>query len=748
MSKRYLWALGLVCMLTALIAFTAWAVPLQITYQGQLTDTTGNPVPDGDYEMSFALYNVSTGGTALWSEAQTIAVANGIYTVILGQSENELDPTHFVGDLYLGVTVGTDSEMTPRQSITSVGYALRAYIADTVKAGAVTTIMLQDAAVDTAKVADNAITESKLEDATVTAVKLQDGATLSEISDDDGEGSGLDADFLDGLDSTDFMLVDTDNWVDEAGDTMTGTLNLAVDGLVAGTDQLVISGGNVGIGTASPGERLDVDGDINTSGTYKIDGTTAVRVESYNTFLGRSAGYANTTGEYNTFVGYNAGLSNKTGGNNTFLGNYAGQANATGNENLFVGNYAGMQNTGGVNNTFLGLNAGRLNTTGQYNTFVGHGAGYANTTANDNAFVGYHAGYSNTGGLNNTFLGNWAGFSNTTGNGNVFLGYRSGYKEAGSNKLYIANSDTSTPLIYGQFDSGVVTINGTAQITGNLTVTGTVAGSGINADTLDGLDATDFAPAAHNHDTRYYTEAEVDTMVAALETRIAQLEALLANVTRAGDDITFSGVNVYVVNGTGTTYGTVNGLGNLIVGYNELRGTDDDRTGSHNIVVGREHNYSSYGGLVAGYHNTISGYYASVSGGYGNTASSNYASSVSGGYGNTASGNYAKVSGGLSNTAIGSYSSVSGGRNNIASGVYSFVGGGGGAAATDGNEAFGHYSAILGGMQNIAGDPALSDHSLGQQSTVSGGASNTASGDYTSAVGDSGRVYVDGTVVH
>src|SRR5512139_4209024 len=53
-----------------------------------------------------------------------------------------------------------------------------------------------------------------------------------------------------------------------------------------------------------------------------------------------------------------------------------------------------------------------------------------------------------------------------------------------------------------------------------------------------------------------------------LEMRIGQLEALLANVTRDGNDITFSGMNVHIVDGSGDTYGTVNGLGNLIIGYN------------------------------------------------------------------------------------------------------------------------------------------------------------------------------------
>ena len=65
----------------------------------------------------------------------------------------------------------------------------------------------------------------------------------------------------------DFMSADTDNWVDITGDTMTGTLNLSANGLVAGTDQLVISGGNVGIGTVIPAEKLHVyAGNIKLSG--------------------------------------------------------------------------------------------------------------------------------------------------------------------------------------------------------------------------------------------------------------------------------------------------------------------------------------------------------------------------------------------------------------------------------------------------------------------------------------------------
>jgi len=102
----------------------------------------------------------------------------------------------------------------------------------------------------------------------------------------------------------------------------------------------------------------------------------------------------------------------------------------------------------------------------------------------------------------------------------------------------------------------------------------------------------------------------------------------------AGPHVIFSGANVHVRNGRGQT-ATTNGLGNLIVGYDEPGWNLSARTGSHNIVVGELHGYVSYGGLVAGFDNTISGPHGSVSGGTSNIASGGLAS-VSGGNNNTA----------------------------------------------------------------------------------------------------------------
>src|SRR5919201_1573194 len=159
-----------------------------------------------------------------------------------------------------------------------------------------------------------------------------------------------------------------------------------------------------------------------------------------------------------------------------------------------------------------------------------------------------------------------------------------------------------------------------------------------------------------------------------LAQRVEALEDKLVHVTRVDTDLFITGANLHIVNGWNAT-NTVNGLGNLIVGYNEPRSSETNtRIGSHNVVVGMRHNFSQYGGLVVGLSNEINGPWASVSGGTANTAYGARAS-VSGGAGNIASAG-ASVSGGLSNTANGRSASVSGGIDNAAIGDFASVCGG------------------------------------------------------------------------
>jgi hypothetical protein len=165
---------------------------------------------------------------------------------------------------------------------------------------------------------------------------------------------------------------------------------------------------------------------------------------------------------------------------------------------------------------------------------------------------------------------------------------------------------------------------------------------------------------------------DLQRRLTALEGKTAALQATPAGTNFTGDVYVTSG-NLYVQNGMGGT-ATTNGKGNLIVGYNE-NAPAFPRTGSHNVVVGIDHGWESYGGLMVGNQNRITAPFASVSGGQGNIASE-AASSVGGGQGNIASGFGSWVSGGQGNAAGGFGSSVSGGQLNTASGDASSVSGG------------------------------------------------------------------------
>lgn len=269
-----------------------------------------------------------------------------------------------------------------------------------------------------------------------------------------------------------------------------------------------------------------------------------------------------------------------------------------------------------------------------------------------------------------------------------------------------------------------------------------------NAATLGGYNASAFAVASHTHKDLELRIASLETLVAnqqeqinlllqtltpeelsqlstqfdQLSTRVDQLETTVASrdvldglvpfVSVSGSDVKLTGANLVLQNGAGST-DTVNGTGNLVIGYNAPRDGTNDKTGSHNLVIGDGHVYSSYGGFVAGEENSIMAPNASVVGGtfgvveaelgtvlggYKNHVEALYATVV-GGYGNVvlSDGMAASILGGMSNRTSGLYSS-------IVSGVDNTIGADGAAAAIvsgEGNTANGDTSALLGGYNNV-----------------------------------------------
>jgi fibronectin-binding autotransporter adhesin len=109
---------------------TSAAINEQINYQGKLTDSAGDAVADASYSIVFRLYTVSSGGTNIWTETQSVTTTNGLFSVMLG-SGTSLSNIDFNQTLYLGVNVNADGEMSPRKIIGAVPAAFYANDSDT-----------------------------------------------------------------------------------------------------------------------------------------------------------------------------------------------------------------------------------------------------------------------------------------------------------------------------------------------------------------------------------------------------------------------------------------------------------------------------------------------------------------------------------------------------------------------------------------------------------------------------------------
>jgi hypothetical protein len=98
------------------------AIPQMLSYQGKLTDTSGIPVPNSDYSVTFALYTTSSGGSPFWSETQSVTTEDGLFSVLLG-SVTPIGSIPDGGVVYLAMTVSGGPELTPRLLIASAAYA-------------------------------------------------------------------------------------------------------------------------------------------------------------------------------------------------------------------------------------------------------------------------------------------------------------------------------------------------------------------------------------------------------------------------------------------------------------------------------------------------------------------------------------------------------------------------------------------------------------------------------------------------
>lgn len=346
----------------------------------------------------------------------------------------------------------------------------------------------------------------------------------------------------------------------------------------------------------------------------KDAGSNDIDVFTRNTFLGYESGKINTTGGSNTASGFRSFYSNETGSANVAVGfealyshkegnyNVANGFNAlhfdtSGHDNVAIGAWALYHNLSGLFNVangsgalFFNITGGSnvangyrslfSNETGHFNVANGYQALYANSNGSRNVGIGYESNRYNQQGFNNTIVGYAAGRGISAHNksGNVFIGHKAGYFETGDNNLYIDNTDTLSPLLYGEFDNNLLRINGKLEVTGG----------------LSGFSDTD-------GDTKIQLEESADEDVIRFD--IGGVENFVMNGPRL--EVLNSGSSVFI----GANAGENDDLSlnkNVFIGANSGK---LNTTGFSNIAVG----YDAFSSNVTGNYNTATGYQALLS---------------------------------------------------------------------------------------------------------------------------------------
>jgi trimeric autotransporter adhesin len=400
--------------------------PTTINYQGILKDAAGNIVENGNYDITFNLYNIESGGSSLWNETQTINVTNGIINAKLG-SANPYSSLIFAEARWLGMTVGAETELTPRIALTSVPYSFY-------------TMNVLNGSITASKIADGQVVKSLNGLKDIVNLVAGSNVTITPSGNDitissNGGGSGI------------------------GGNGTTNYLPFFTGITTLGNSVIYQTGSNIGIGTITPAAKLEISGgdalingltvgkgpgNITTNSAFGYQALFSNTTRYNNTANGFQTLYSNTEGNYNTANGIQALYFNTTGNGNTANGFQTLSSNTTGHDNTANGHSSLFMNTTGSYNMANGPQSLYSNTTGEWNTANGWSALYSNTTSDANTANGYASLYSNTTGLGNTATGVQTLYSNTEGYWNTATGLSALYYNAtgvrntayGSNALY------------------------------------------------------------------------------------------------------------------------------------------------------------------------------------------------------------------------------------------------------------------------------------------------------------------------
>ena len=362
-------AIGLFLAAALLCGSVYAAVPHQINYQGYLTATGGTPV-NATVSMALKIYDVSTGGAALYTETQMVTVTNGVFNVAIG-SVMAL-PLPFDVPYWLGIKIGADPEMTPREELIASPYAIRSASTESLAPTALVPAAQITGTVSSAANFTGALAGDVTGTQGATAVGTVGGVTAANVA----AGANL------AIAATNANIANTLVRRDASGNLAAGTIVAAGDLNLSATN----AAGTAGV--------------INQAGSRWVHS-----FGNANFFAGSGAGNFSMTGGNNTGTGANALSASTSGGQNTANGSQALPANTDGGQNTATGYAALLGNTSGGNNTAIGVNALQANMLGNFNT-AGGAAALASSTGSSNTAIGFGAGSNLTAGDNNVYIGN------------------------------------------------------------------------------------------------------------------------------------------------------------------------------------------------------------------------------------------------------------------------------------------------------------------------------------------------------
>ena len=637
-----------------LSASPCWCeVPELINYQGILTDDTGTPL-EGTFNLSFKIYGSKLGNDSLWWEHQIgVPVSNGLFNVMLG-SISPISNSVFSDTLrYLGIAVNFGNELTPRIRLASVPYAYRALWSDTaayVQSGVASdtdwTISGDDmySGVSGNVGIGTTTPEAPLE---VVGTGIADHLRLTNTS------TGGPAIYLNAA-NKDWVIWGTNPGAD-AGDK-----SLVFRDYSAAQNRLVIDSlGNVGIGTNSPSQMLDVADTVQMSGfkmpTGASDGYVLTSdAAGKGTWQAASVGI-DGSGATNYLPKF---TSSTTLGNSVFYesGGKIGLGTTTPDEKLHVvgnikmvdGNQAaGYVLTSDANGvgTWQAASGGASRWTltdsvlytNDYWGIARGGAG--NALHNDSAHTMVNLGVTCTTGL----VGSPISYATVSG----------GQKNAATNSWCTVGGGESNKAA-----GGYATVSG-GRINKALITLATVSGG--QGNTASGRAAT----------------------------------------VGGGQNNTASGDSSVVAGGA---HNIASGVGSTIAGGSK-------NTSSSNVTTvggGRDNTASWTGATIAGgYNNQATDFYAAIGGGQTNTASEEF-TTIGGGFHNEAMGTWSTLGGGYQNTSgngnTDTATFIGGGSYNAAISRFGTVCGG------HGNYNEGEFSVICGGYKDTLTSGA--DYSL------------------------------------